>query len=149
MKKKMLFAALMALALAPAAGFAQSVFDGTWKTDLKTIDYPAKPSVYVFKDGMYECKSCATKVHVKTDGKDQKIEGDPYADTIAVRIVDAFHVEMVSKKGGKVVGQSKFAVSTDKNSMVRDYSIPSPNNAEVVKGVTSYARVAYDKTGTN
>jgi hypothetical protein len=25
----------------------------------------------------------------------------------------------------------------------------SPNNAEVVKGVTTYARVAYDKTGSN
>ena len=149
MKKNMFFVVSLAFALAPMVGAAQSVFDGTWKTDIKTIDYPAKPSVYVFKDGMYECKSCATPIRVKSDGKDQKIEGNPYADTIAVKIIDEFHVEMISKKAGKVVSQSKFAVSTDKNSMVREYSNASPNNAEVVKGVTSYARVAYDKAGSN
>ena len=147
--KRMLVAASLVLVLAPATGAAQSVFDGTWKTDIKTIDYPAKPSVFVFKDGMYECKTCATKTLVKSDGKDQKVEGNPYADTIAVKIIDDHHVEMVSKKAGKVVAQSKYAVSMDNNSMMHEYSSPSPNNAEVVKGVTSYARVAYDKTGSN
>ncbi len=147
--KKIVFLATLVLTMAPATGSAQSVFDGTWKTDIKTIDYPAKPSVYVFKDGMYECKTCASKVLVKTDGKDQKVEGNPYADTIAVKIIDKSHVEIVSKKGGKVVSLNKFAVSTDGNSMLREYANHSPNNAEVVKGVTSYARVAYDKTGTN
>lgn len=147
--KNMLSVASLVLALLPAAAAAQSVFDGTWKTDIKTIDYPAKPSVYVFKDGMYECKTCATKVLVKTDGKDHKVEGDPYADTVAVKIVDTHHVEITSKKGGKVMAQSKFAVSTDGNSMLREYSVNSPANAEVVKGVTSYARVAYDKAGSN
>jgi len=147
--KNMLFATSLVIALAPTAGMAQSVFDGTWKTDIKTIDYPAKPSVYELKGGMYECKTCATKVLVKSDGKDQKVEGDPYADTIAVKIIDTHHVEIVSKKAGKVVAQSKFAVSTDGNSMLREYSNNSPANAEVVKGVTSYARVAYDKTGSN
>ena len=136
-------------ALMPAVGVAQSVFDGTWKTDVATIDFPAKPSVYVFKDGMYECKSCETKINVKSDGKDQKIEGSPYADTISVKLIDSNHVEMVSKKAGKVVSRSKYAVSTDKNSMLHEYVQNSPANAEVVKGSTSYARVAYDKTGSN
>jgi len=147
--KNMLSVASLLLALLPAAAAAQSVFDGTWKTDIKTIDYPAKPSVYVFKDGMYECKTCATKVVVKTDGKDHKVEGDPYADTVAVKIIDTHHVEITSKKAGKVMAQSKFAVSTDGNSMLREYFNNSPANAEVVKGVTSYARVAYDKAGSN
>lgn len=147
--KKMLSLASLVLVLLPAAALAQSVFDGTWKTDIKTIDYPAKPSIFVFKDGMYECKTCATKVLVKTDGKDQKVEGDPYADTIAVKIVDTNHVEMTSKKAGKVVSHSKYAVSTDGNSMLHEYSKNSPANVEVVKGVTSFARVAYDKAGSN
>ena len=133
----------------PVIATAQSVFDGTWKTDIKTIDYPAKPVVYEIKGGMYECKSCAFKAVVKADGKDQKIDGNPYADTMAVKIIDEFHVDVTSKKAGKVVSQSKFAVSTDKNSMQRESTNNSPNNAEVVKGVTSYARVAYDKNGTN
>ena len=84
--KKIPFVAALVFALMPAAGAAQSAFDGTWKTDVNSIDYPAKPSVYVFKDGTYECKTCATKIFVKTDGTDQKIEGNPYADTLAVKI---------------------------------------------------------------
>ena len=146
---KILIGASMVFALLPAVGAAQSVFDGTWKTEVSSIDFPAKPSVFVFKDGMYECKTCATKIFVKTDGNDQKLEGNPYADTLAVKIIDGSHVEMVSKKGGKVVARSKYAVSTDKNSMLREYANNSPVNAEVVKGTTSYARVAYDKAGTN
>lgn len=141
--------ASLLLALVPAVSLAQSVFDGTWKTDIKTIDYPAKPSIYVFKDGMYECKTCAAKTLVKSDGKDQKVEGNPYADTIAVKLVDKNHVEITSKKSGKVVAQSKYAVSTDGNSMMHEYSRNSTASAEVVKGVTSYVRVAYDRTAPN
>ena len=147
--KKILFAAVLVFASSPALVSAQSVFDGTWKTDVKTIDFSAKPLIYVFKDGMYECKTCATKILVKTDGKDQKVEGSPYVDTVSVKITDAFHVEIVSKKGGKVMGRSKFSVSTDKNSMLSEYADSSAINNEVVKGSTSYARVAYDKTGTH
>ena len=147
--KNMLSVASLVLALFPVVTSAQSVFDGTWKTDIKTIDYPAKPSVFVFKDGMYECKTCATKTLVKSDGKDQKVEGNPYADTIAVKLVDKNHVDIISKKAGKVVANSKYAVSTDGNSMLREYSSNSAANAEVVKGVTSYVRVAYDRAGEN
>ena len=147
--KNMLSVASLVLALFPVVTSAQSVFDGTWKTDIKTIDYPAKPSVFVFKDGMYECKTCATKTLVKSDGKDQKVDGNPYADTIAVKLVDKNHVDIISKKSGKVVANSKYAVSTDGNSMLREYSSNSTANAEVVKGVTSYVRVAYDRAGEN
>lgn len=137
------------IAMLPAVSSAQGVFDGTWKTDVSSIDFPAKPSIFVFKDGMYECKTCATPVSVKADAKDQKIEGNPYFDTLSVKIIDANHVEMVSKKGGKIVARSKYSVSTDKNSMLHEYANNSSANAEVVKGTTSYARVAYDKTGTH
>ncbi|MEO8386389.1 MAG: hypothetical protein ABI583_14165 [Betaproteobacteria bacterium] len=141
--------AAMVLAFLPAVCAAQSVFDGTWKTEVSSIDFPAKPSVFVFKDGTYECKTCATPAVVKTDGKDHKVVGNPYADTLAVKIVDANHVEIFSKKGGKVVAHSKYSVSTDKNSMQHEYTTNSAANAEVVKGTTSYARIAYDKASAN
>ena len=144
--KKVFVVASVVFALLPAVGSAQSVFDGTWKTDVNTIDFSAKPVVYVFKDGMYECKTCATKILVKTDGKDQKIDGNPYADTLAVKIIDKNNLEMVSKKDGKIVARSKIAVSVDGNSMKREYANNSAANAEVIKGVTSYARTTYDKT---
>lgn len=141
--------AVIAVAVIPAVGAAQSVFDGTWKTEVNSIDFSAKPSVYVFRDGTYECKTCATKILVKTDGRDQKIEGNPYNDTLAVKLIDTHHVEMVGKKDGKVVARTKIAISTDGNSMVREYTNNSTVNNEVVKGTTSYARVAYDKTAPN
>ena len=148
MKKNIAVVSIL-FALLPAICAAQGIFDGTRKTEVSSIDFPAKPSVYVFKDGMYQCKTCATPVSVKADGKDQKIEGDPYFETLSVKIIDANHVEIVSKKGGKIVARSKYSVSTDKNSMLHEYANNSSANAEVVKGTTSYARVAYDKTGTN
>ena len=144
--KKVLFVASLVWAFLPAAGAAQSVFDGTWKTDVSSIDFPAKPVVYVFKDGMFECKTCATKTLVKTDGRDQKIEGNPYADTLSVKIIDKFNLEMVNKKAGKVVSKRKVAVSVDGNSMKIDYANNSSTNSEVVKGANSYARTQYDKT---
>ena len=130
--KTILAAASMVIALMPAIAKAQSPFDGTWKTDVVSIDFPAKPSVYVFKDGTYECKTCASKSVVKTDGKDQKIEGNPYADTLAIKIIDKSHLEMISKKAGKVTAKRKVAVSTDTNSMLVEYEQYSAVNKEVV-----------------
>lgn len=146
--KRVNIVAAIGIAFLPAVCAAQSVFDGTWKTDISSIDFSAKPSIFVFKDGAYECKTCAVPVVIKADGKDQKVAGDPYADTLAVKIIDPNHVEIVSKKGGKVVARSKYSVSTDKNSMQHEYMTNSSVNAEVVKGTTSYARIAYDKAST-
>ncbi|HEX4857634.1 MAG TPA: hypothetical protein VFV17_01370 [Usitatibacteraceae bacterium] len=133
------------LAVLPQQAIAQAQFAGNWQIDIRTIDYPAKPVTYSFRDGMYECKTCATKIHVKADGKDQKIEGNPYADTLAVKIIDKNNLEMTAKKGGKVVSKHKAVVSVDTNSMMLDYAETAPNG-ETVKGAISYARTTYDKT---
>jgi hypothetical protein len=142
--KRLLFVAA-ATALAPVICNAQTPFDGTWKTEVSSIDYPAKPLVYVFKDGDFDCKTCVPAVKIKFDGKDQKVEGDPYADTLAIKVNDKSHLEMIAKKGGKVVSSRKVAISMDTNSMIIEYATTHPNG-QVVKGATSYARVAYDKT---
>ena len=67
---KFLSLAAAAIIMLPATAFAQSVFDGSWKIDVTSIDHPAKPVVHVFKDGMYECKSCVPKLLLKFDGRD-------------------------------------------------------------------------------
>lgn len=142
---KFLSHAAAAIIMLPATVAAQSVFDGSWKTDVTTIDHPAKPVVHVFKDGMYECKSCVPKLLFKFDGRDQKIEDSPYANTLAIKVIDKSHLEIIGKKGGKVVSSRKVAISKDTNSMMIEYADTWPNG-QVVKGATSYARVAYDKT---
>ncbi len=135
---------MIAAAGLPLALYAQSPFDGDWKTDVASIDHPAKPVTYEFRDGKYECKTCAVKIHVKTDGKDQKIEGSPYLDTLAVKIIDKNNLEMTGKKGGKVVARRKVAISVDTNSMQVSYENTWPNG-ETVKGATAYHRTAYDR----
>jgi hypothetical protein len=42
MKKPLWFVLLLSL-LAPGLAMAQSAFDGTWKIDLKTTQFPKKP----------------------------------------------------------------------------------------------------------
>ena len=147
--KKLLLAASMVAALAPAVSAAQSAFDGTWKADPGKITFSTKPTVLSFKDGMYDCKTCVTKTVVKTDGTDQKLEGNPYTDTLAVKIVDKNTVEMVAKKGGKQTSWSKRVVSADGNSMVLEFKNTSPNNGEVTTGKTMFKRVDKDPAGTN
>lgn len=147
--KNLFLAASLVAALAPAVGTAQTVFDGTWKTDPSKITFSTKPVVLSFKDGTYDCKSCVNRTVVKTDGTDQKLEGNPYIDTLAVKIVDKNTVEIVSKKGGKQTNWSKRVVAADGNSMTLEYKNTSPNNGEVTTGKTLYKRVDKDPAGTN
>ena len=65
---------------------AQSLFDGTWKMKMDTLQFSGSPEDYLFAHGMYHCKSCIPKVDVKTDGVDHEA-GYSY-DTLAVRILD-------------------------------------------------------------
>lgn len=139
--KQMYLAASLVVALAPAISMAQSAFDGTWKTDPNKVVFATKPLVISYKDGMYDCKSCVTKTVVKTDGTDQKIEGNPYTDTLAVKIVDKNTVETVAKKGGKQTGWGRRVVAADGNSMMLEYKNTSPNNGEVTTGKTLFKRV--------
>ena len=147
--KKLLLAASMVVVLVPAVGAAQSAFDGTWKTDPSKVTFSTKPVVMSFKDGMYDCKSCIYKTVVKTDGTDQKVEGNPYSDTLAVKIVDKNTVEMVSKKGGKETASTKRVVAADGNSMTLEFKNTSPNNGVVTTGKTVFKRVGKDAAGTN
>ncbi|MSO57325.1 MAG: hypothetical protein EXQ55_10480 [Acidobacteria bacterium] len=47
------------------------------------------------------------------DGKDSPVTGNPNADMIAVRRIDARTVEMVSKKGGKTTTTQRNVASAD------------------------------------
>jgi len=49
---------------------------------------------------------------VKYDGKDTPFTGDAYgADTLAVKLIDANHIDATEKKGGKMLYTSKVVVS--------------------------------------
>ena len=82
--KKLLWIGLLVAFLTPVSARAQSAFDGTWKFELSTAQFPKKPDVYLLQDGMYSCKTSVPPA----DGQDQKVSAYPYFDTISVKIVD-------------------------------------------------------------
>jgi hypothetical protein len=130
--------------------WAQSPFDGTWKADLSKLKFPAKPDVFVLKDGRYKCPTCIpTKIDVAADGQDQKVTENPYMDTISVKIGDPKTVEIVTKKDGKVVGKERDVVSEDGNQFTSDWTgRNSPDSPEMsVQGV--HTRVAKGPTGAH
>jgi hypothetical protein len=141
---KLLMAALL---LAPAAAFAQSAFDGTWKTRMDSIKTTGKPDVYALEDGMYVCSSCVPQIKVKADGADQIVSGHPYYDTVAVVVVSPSSIEVTNKKGGKQVFSTTLEVSSDGNTLkgkYRDYT-----GTKVAGGSFSETRRAKGPAGSH
>ena len=111
----------LVLFLAPGALFAQSAFDGTWRIDLQSTQYIGKDN-FSLQNGAYRCDSCEPKIDVKADGQDHKVTGSPYFDTVNVRAIDDHTVEIVNKKGGKVVGTSKVTASEDGKELATEFT---------------------------
>jgi hypothetical protein len=146
MKKLILVALVVPLTLA----WAQSPFDGTWKADLSKLKFPEKPDVFVLKDGRYKCPTCIpTKIDVAADGQDQKVTGNPYIDTLSVKVEDPKTVQIIAKKDGKVVGNEKDVVSEDGNHFTSDWTgRNAPDSPEMsVKAV--HTRVAKGPEGSH
>lgn len=143
--KKLLFVLL----LVPVLGWAQSPFDGTWKVDLGKSKLPKKPDVYLLQNGMYECKSCNPPVNIKADGQFQKVSGDPYRDTLMVKVVDDKHVELASQKEGKDVGKTTRTVSDDGNTMTVAWTYYGNPTGGPVSGTDTMKRVAKAPAGAN
>ena len=139
----------MVVWLMPAAAMAQSVFDGTWKADMSTAKFPAKPDEYMLKDGMYECKTCAPPIKIKADGQDQKVTGYPYFDMMSVKLIDDHTIESTTKKDGKVNGTSKNWVSADGNTMTFEYTDSSASDKDPVTGKGSQTRVGKAPAGAH
>jgi len=110
MKKLVMVALMLPLTVA----WAQSPFDGAWKADLSKLKFPEKPDVFLLRDGRYTCSTCIpTKIDVAADGQDQKVAGNPYIDTLSVKIQDPKTVEIIAKKDGKIVGKEQDLISED------------------------------------
>jgi hypothetical protein len=103
----------LTLVLAPAGALAAGAFDGTWKTQIDSIQFSSRPDVYELKDGMFRCASCVPPYSVKADGSDQKVSGHSYYDTVAVKVVDARSIELTNKLAGKTIYQDTMMVSLD------------------------------------
>ena len=147
--KDLLFAGLLASLFAPFVAMAQSPFDGTWKADPSSAQWPTKPLVYLLQNGMYDCETCAPPVHIRADGTDQKLTGDPYSDRRSVKAIDDHNVEMTSKKDGKVVGTEKDSVSPDGKTLTVNWAYSGNPSGGTQSGTVTARRVAPAPAGAN
>jgi hypothetical protein len=132
MKRALRFAAITLLAVACSSALrAQSnPLLGTWKLNLtkskydpgplpksltRTVEAQGDGVKYAFEGVAADGKPIAYGFSVQFDGKDSPITGSMPngADTISAKRIDANHYVATQKKGGKVVGTSKVAVSKD------------------------------------
>jgi hypothetical protein len=144
MKKLLLAIAL----LAPAILFAQSPFDGTWKTDLDKAKFSPKPITFSVSNGMYNCSSCAPQINVKADGQDQPVTGQAY-DTIAVKEVDPHSIQVVTKKNGKTTLEQTRSASDDGKALhVKTTSHP-PDSDKPVMSEADLERIGKAPAGAN
>jgi hypothetical protein len=132
MKRALRFAVITFLAVAGSSALrAQSnPLVGTWKLDVTKSKYDPGPTPksltrtveaqgdgvkYTFEGVAADGKPIAYGFTATFDGKDNPVTGSMAngADTISAKRIDANHYVATQKKGGKVVGTSKVAVSKD------------------------------------
>jgi hypothetical protein len=99
--------------LLPAAAFAGTGFDGTWKTNVESLKTTGKPLILLLAGGEYTCSSCTPPYTIKADGADHKVTGQAYFDTANVKVTGANSAEIVLKQGSKEIVRFSDTVSAD------------------------------------
>ena len=144
MEKLHLVGLLMGL-LMPVLAMAQSDFDGTWKVDLDKAVMPNELDVFLLQNGNYQCKTCVPVINVKADGEDHSVTGNPYYDTISIKVLDERSIERTEKKNARTVATSQMMVSPDGSTATLEFSDSTKTNADPVIGKASMTRVAKSK----
>ena len=100
-----------------------------------------------YENGMFRCDSCVPKIEIKADGEYQKVTGHPYYDKMAVKIVDDHSIDETDKRGDKVVGTSKYTVSSDGKTLTIDWVDSGQPSGGPVKGQAMFTRVGKAPAG--
>jgi len=140
-------AAFFALVSAPV--LAASPFDGTWKINVGTAPPPDKPNVFLLQDGRYSCRSCAPAFTVPADGAAHAIAGNPYVDSVAIKVVDARTVVETESKAGKTMWTYTMRVSPDRRSMTTVMIDNSAVNGVPARGTFLQARMEETPAGAH
>jgi hypothetical protein len=125
---------------------AADQFTGTWILNVAKSKYsPGKPprsqttKLETLKDGLREIvdrvNADGTTTHwdvtAKFGGKDTPISGDPDRDTVAIRKIDDYTLEVVNKKAGKVTTSMKLVVAKDGKSRTNTVTGKTATGADI------------------
>jgi hypothetical protein len=119
--------ALLSTVFLGATAFAADAVVGTWKLNVaksKTSGAAPKSGTRVYAEGAdgttldqkmvgADGKDMSMHVTIKYDGKDYPTTGNPDADSVAAKVIDAHSADFTLKKGGKAVGTVHRVVSAD------------------------------------
>ena len=140
----------LVLLLLPVSVFAQSAFDGTWKTNMSEAKISQKPIVFAVNNGMYTCDSCVPKISVKADGQDQNVAAPARDyDTRSVKVVDANTVQFAGKKGGKPVFDQTRTASADGKTMTVASTNYNADGSAPYKSEAKASRISAGPAGSN
>jgi len=133
----------------PVMLFAQTPFDGTWKTNMAESKLSQKPYEFSVNNGMYDCESCNPKIkNLKADGQDQPVTGQTY-DTLAVQVVDANTLHVTGKKAGKPAFEQTRTASPDGKMMtIASTNYPADGSASF-KSEAKFTRAGKGPAGSS
>ena len=154
MRTKTLGIGGLILIAAAAVCFAANPTEGTWKlNESKSTfgDGAGKSTTVVWTKTGHEHKCTVDgtdadgkKSHTvwtgKLDGKDYPITGDDQSDTRSFKTNGENSLDMVSKKGGKIVGEGKIVVASDRKTRTVTSTITNAKGAKVT------STLFYDKS---
>jgi hypothetical protein len=132
----------------PPSSFAQSSFDGTWRTNMDQSKISPKPNVWSVNNCMYDCSTCSPKIDVKADGTDQPVTGQSY-DTISVREVDSKSIAIATKKGSKTVYDQTRKVSDDGKTLTIKVDYHPENSDQTISSEATFTRIGTAPAGAN
>ena len=133
---------------ASATAAANQGIDGTWVADIESVQFDAKPDEYLLQAGQYSCKTCNPSYTVPADGAFHPVSL-PYADSMAVKVVDDHTVLRTAKKGGRQTGETKLSVSADGNTLTGEFKDTSAENAPPSTGTFTETRVGPAPAGAH
>lgn len=133
---------------APAETAAAADLNGTWKADLDSVQFDQKPDEYLLQAGQYSCKSCVPAYTVAADGAFHPVSL-PYADSMAVKVVDDHNIVRTAKRGGRQIGETKVTISADGNTLTGSFTDTSVENAPAQKGEYTENRVGPAPAGAH
>lgn len=155
MKRSSVVSTLLFLTLASilfAQTAAKPAFVGTWKLNPAKSKYSPGPTpksqtaVIDSVDGGMKVVSDRVEADGKTvhfewtakfDGKDYPVKGDPSRDTVSVKKVDDYNLEITSKKAGKVTTTIKAVYAKDGKTRVE--TVTGTNaQGQAVNNVTAW-----------
>lgn len=128
---KLLFT-IVALTATSAAG--QSVFNGTWRANNKSMEYQGS-NRYSLQNGLWRCDTCVPRIAIQADGRDHRVNsslyyGAPYAETENVHEVNDHSIEITDKLSGKIVATNKLTAADDGSILSTVWKHISDNGTE-------------------